>query len=390
MSPSSGQLLSANHAAALGAALAGRANRTGRGFVSGVYPITPSTECMELLCNQEFEKGQVVRVESEHSAMAVCIGGAASGARTFTTSSSNGIAFMAENVVAAALLRLPVVMVAANRTLGPPWNIWADHGDTLMLRDSGWIQLYCADNQEVLDSVLCAFRIAEDRRILLPALVCQEAFVLSHTMARTLVPTQEQVDRFLPPLQLPGRLDVTPRVVGALTNPHATEVHRAQHHEAMGRFWEVYREVQDQFEAVFGRRPADPVVPYRAEDADVLVVSMGTIGSTVERAVDAAREKGIRLGGLRVRAFRPFPAELLAAAFRGRKRIAVIDRNVSLGFGGVLWGEARGLADPGAVVQGYMIGIGGGDVRPEHVLAIAEDAASRRGAGAPVLLEAGA
>jgi pyruvate/2-oxoacid:ferredoxin oxidoreductase alpha subunit len=132
------------------------------------------------------------------------------------------------------------------------------------------------------------------------------------------------------------------------------------------------------------------VVPYRAEDADVLVVSMGTIGSTVERAVDAAREKGIRLGGLRVRAFRPFPAELLAAAFRGRERIAVIDRNVSLGFGGVLWGEARGLADPGAVVQGYMIGIGGGDVRPEHVLAIAEDAASRRGAGVPVLLEAGA
>jgi pyruvate/2-oxoacid:ferredoxin oxidoreductase alpha subunit len=386
----SGQLLSANHAAALGATLAGRANRAGRGFVSGVYPITPSTECMEYLCNQEFEKGQVVRVESEHSAMAVCIGGAASGARTFTTSSSNGIAYMAENVVAAALLRLPVVMVAANRTLGPPWNIWADHGDTLMLRDSGWIQIYCADNQEVLDSVLCAFRLAEDRRILLPALVCQEAFVLSHTIAQTQVPTQDQVDRFLPPLDLPGRLDRTARVVGGLTVPQTTEVHRAQHHEAMGRFWEVYREVQDQFEDVFGRRPADPVVPYRADDADVLVVSMGTIGSTVERAVDAAREKGIRLGGLRVRTFRPFPAEQLAAAFRGRERIAVIDRNVSLGFGGVLWGEARGLADRGSVVQGYMIGLGGGDVRPEHVLAISGDVAAREVAGAPMLMEAGA
>jgi len=171
--------------------------------------------------------------------------------------------------------------------------------------------------------------------------------------------------------------------------PRATEVHRAQHHEAMGRVWEVYREVQDGFEAEFGRRPADPIVPYRAEDADVLVVSMGTIASTVERAVDEAREKGIRLGGLRVRTFRPFPAELLGGAFRGRKRIAVIDRNVSLGFGGVLWGEARGIADPGAMVQGYMIGIGGGDVRPAHVLAIAEDAASRSTAGAPVLMEAG-
>jgi pyruvate/2-oxoacid:ferredoxin oxidoreductase alpha subunit len=345
---------------------------------------------MELLCNQEIEKGHVVRVESEHSAMGVCIGGAASGARTFTTSSSNGIAFMAENAVAAALLRLPVVMVAANRTLGPPWNIWADHGDTLMLRDTGWIQLYCADNQEVLDTVLCAFRLAEDPRILLPALVCQEAFVLSHTMARTHVPTQEQVDRFLPPLDLPGRLDATARVMGGLTVPHTTEVHRAHHQEAMGRVWEVYREVQDEFESVFGRRPADPVVPYRVDDADVLVVSMGTIASTAERAVDAAREQGIRLGSLRVRTFRPFPAEQLAAAFRGRSRIAVIDRNVSLGFGGVLWGEARGIADPGALVQGYMIGLGGGDVRPEHVVAIAEDAASRRSAGPPVLMEAGA
>jgi pyruvate/2-oxoacid:ferredoxin oxidoreductase alpha subunit len=328
-------------------------------------------------------------VESEHSAMAVCIGAAVSGARTFTTSSSNGIAYMAENVVAAALLRLPVVMVAANRTLGPPWNVWADHGDTLMLRDSGWIQFYCADNQEVLDTVLCAYRLAEHRRIQLPVLVCQEAFVLSHTMARTDVPGQELVDRFLPPLDLPHHIDGAPRVIGGVTVPHATEVHRVQHQNAMGRVWEVYQELQGEFEAVFGRRPADPLVPYRADDAEILVVSMGTIASTVERAVDEARERGIRLGGVRVRTFRPFPAEQLAAVFRGRGRIAVIDRNVSLGFGGVLWGEARGQAEPGAVVQGYMIGLGGGDVRPEHVLAIAEDVASRTAAGAPVLMEAG-
>jgi len=174
-----------------------------------------------------------------------------------------------------------------------------------------------------------------------------------------------------------------------VTVPHATEVHRVQHQNAMGRVWDVYQEVQAEFEAAFGRRPANPLIPYRADDAEVLVVSMGTIASTVERAVDEARERGIRLGGLRVRTFRPFPAEQLAAAFRGRRRVAVIDRNVSLGFGGVLWGEARGLAEPGAVVQGYMIGLGGGDVRPEHVLAIAEDAASRTAAGAPVLMEAG-
>jgi pyruvate/2-oxoacid:ferredoxin oxidoreductase alpha subunit len=384
-----GQLLSANHAAALAAALAGRANRTGRGFCSGVYPITPSTECMELLCNQEIEKGEVVRVESEHSAMAVCIGAAASGARTFTTTSSNGLAFMAENVVAAAMLRLPVVMVAANRTLGPPWNIWADHGDTLLLRDSGWVQLYCADNQEVLDSVLCAYRLAEDRRVLLPVLVCQEGFVLSHTMTETLVPPQERVDRFLPPLDLPGRLVGTPRVMGGIDAPHTTEVHRAQHHEAMGRVFEVYREVQAAFERELGRRPADPLVPYRAEDAETLVVSMGTIASTVERAVDEARARDERLGSVRVRMFRPFPAEQLARLFRGVRRIAVIDRDLSPGFGGVLWGEVRGQAEPGAVVQGYVIGVGGGDVRPEHVTAIAADLAARGSAGAPILMEAG-
>lgn len=382
------ELLSANHAAALAAALAGRANRAGRGFCSGVYPITPSTECMELLCAQEFEKGEVVRVESEHSAMAVCIGAAAAGARTFTTSSSNGLALMTENVVAAALLRLPVVMVAANRTLGPPWNIWADHGDTLLLRDTGWIQFYCADNQEVLDTVLCAYRLAEDRRVLLPVLVAQEGFVLSHTMTQTDVPSQEQVDRFLPPLDLPGRLAGTPRVMGAVDPPRVAEAHRAQHHAAMGRVFDVYREVQDAFERETGRRPAGPVVPYRADDADALLVSMGTIGATAERVVDAARARGERLGAVRVRTFRPFPAAQLAAAFHGVRRIAVIDRDLSLGFGGVLWGEARGCADPGAVVQGYVLGVGGGDVRPEHLAAVAADLGARAAAGAPELVEA--
>jgi len=384
-----GQLISANHAAALAAALAGRANRSARGFCSGVYPITPSTECMELLCNQEIEKGHVVRVESEHSAMAVCMGAAASGARTFTTSSSNGIAYMAENVAAAALLRLPVVMVAANRTLGPPWNVWADHGDTLMLRDTGWVQFYCADNQEVFDTVLCAYRLAEDPRILLPVLVCQEAFVLSHTMAQTDVASQEKVDRFLPPLELRARLADTPRVLGGIDVPHASEVHRGQHQEAMGRVFAVYGEIQEEFEALFGRRPADPVVPYRAGDAELLVLSMGTIPSTVDRVVDAARARGVRLGSLRLRTFRPFPAEQLARHFRGVRRIAVIDRNISLGFGGVLWGEARGLAEPGALVQGYMAGIGGGDVRPSHVEDIVEDLRARTAAGTPVLVEAG-
>ena len=185
------QLISANHASAAAATLAARANRKGRGFCSGVYPITPQTECIEHICEEEIEKGSVVRVESEHSAMGVCMGASLSGARSFTASSSNGLVYMAENVFAAGYYRLPIVMMAVNRTLGPPWNIWVDHGDTLMLRDSGWIQLYCEDNQEVHDSILLAFRLAEDEQVLLPVMVCQDAFVLSHTMMMTDIPDQD-------------------------------------------------------------------------------------------------------------------------------------------------------------------------------------------------------
>jgi pyruvate/2-oxoacid:ferredoxin oxidoreductase alpha subunit len=383
------QLMSANHAAAAAATLAARANRRSRGFVSGVYPITPQTECIEHLCEEEIEKGAVVRVESEHSAMGVCIGASLSGARTFTASSSNGLAYMAENVFAAGYFRLPVVMMAVNRTLGPPWNIWVDHGDTLMLRDSGWIQFYCEDNQEVHDTTLLAFRLAEDEQILLPVMICQDAFVLSHTLMMTDIPAQESVDRFLPDLKLPHRVTDAPRVVGGLDFPHQTEMHRKQHVEAMGRVLGVYARVQEEFERVFGRRPEDPVVPYRMEDAEMVIVSMGTTASTVRSAVDAARERGVKAGSLRLRMFRPLPEEMLRSRLAGRRRIAVIDRDACPGLGGIVWGELRGLGEPGAVVQNYLVGLGGGDIRPEHVERIIEDLAGRSEAGEPEFLEAG-
>ncbi len=385
----SSHLISANHATAEAVILAARANRTARGFCSGVYPITPQTECIERLCDEEIEKGSVVRVESEHSAMGVCIGGSLSGARSFTASSSNGLAYMTENVYAAAFFRLPVVMMAVNRTLGPPWNIWVDHGDTLLLRDAGWIQFYCEDNQEVFDTTLLAFRLAEDSRVLMPVLVCQDAFVLSHTMMMTDVPEQEQVDRFLPTLDLPHRVTDIPRVVGGLDFPHQTEMHRNQHIEAMKQVPGVYGEVQDAFEKEFGRRPADMIVPYRMDDADLVIMSMGTTASTVRAAVDAARARGVKAGALRVRLYRPLPEDALRTALAGRKRVAVIDRNVSLGLGGVLWSEIRTLAEPLAVVQNYLLGLGGGDIRPEHIDWIVNDITARETAGEPVFMEAG-
>ncbi len=383
------ELISANHAAGAAAILAARANRTGRGFGSGVYPITPQTECIEYLCDEEIEKGHVVRVESEHSAMAVCMGFAMGGCRTFTASSSNGLAYMAENVFAAGFYRLPIVMMAVNRTLGPPWNIWVDHGDTLMLRDAGWVQLYCETNQEVADTVLAAYRLAEDPAVLLPVMVCQDAFILSHTMMQTDLPPQDQVDGFLPPLALNHRLGDQPRTVGGLDYPHETEAHRRQMQEAFDRVPTVYREVQEAFRGSFGRKLADPVVGYCAEDAEVLVVSMGTMNATVRRVVDEARAKGERLGALRVRMFRPLPVEALKAAFAGKKRIAVLDRNVCPGLGGILWAETRALAPPGALVQDYVVGIGGGDVRPQHVRGIVDDLLARDVAGAPKMVEVG-
>ncbi len=382
------ELISANHAAALAATLAARANRGGRGFCSGVYPITPSTECMEYLCLQEIEKGRVVRVESEHSAMGVCIGAAAAGARSFTATSSNGLAYMAENCVAAAGLRLPIVLAIANRTLGPPWNIWADHGDALMLRDHGLIQFYCADNQELFDTVLCAFRLAEDAQVMMPAMVCMEGFILSHTVAQTEIPLQHQVDRFLPLTRIPHQLGETAHMLGQMEVPYQTEAHRQQHHYAMLGVPAVYAAIQDEFEHIFGRRPADTVQAYRAEDAETLIVSMGTIGATAERVVDTLRERGEAVGSLRVRLFRPLPVQAIRNWFAGKKHIAVIDRDISLGFGGVLWGEVRALADHGAVVQNYMAGLGGGDVRPEHLIEMLSDLRPRRIAGLPAMMEA--
>lgn len=383
------ELITGNHAAATAATLAARANARGRGFGSGVYPITPQTECIELLCKQEIAKGHVVRVESEHSAMAVCIGFALGGARTFTASSSNGLAYMAENVFAAAYYRLPVVMMAVNRTLGPPWNIWVDHGDTLMLRDGGWIQLYCEDNQEVFDSVLAAYRLAEDSRVLLPVLVCQDAFVLSHTMMPTEVARQEEVDAFLPPLRLPHRLDSAPRTIGGLDFPHEAEVHRRQLQEAMERVPAVYREVQDAFAACFGRPLPPPVVPHRMEDAEVALVCMGTTASTARQAVDQARRDGIAAGMVRVRMFRPLPAAELRAALAPARRVAIVDRDLSPGLGGILWSEVLPLVASGAVAQGYLSGLGGGDVLPAHLRSILDQTARLAAAGPPIVQEVG-
>jgi pyruvate/2-oxoacid:ferredoxin oxidoreductase alpha subunit len=342
---------------------------------------------MEYLCGQEIEKSKVVRVESEHSAMGVCIGASSTGARSFTTTSSNGLAYMAENCVTVACLRLPVVLVVANRTMGPPWNIWADHGDSLMLRDLGWIQVYCADNQEVFDTVLAGFRLAEDPAVMMPLMVCMDGFTLSHTIAQIDVPEQEEVDRFLPVTRVPHRLGSTPHALGQIEVAHQVASHRRQHHETMGEVFNVYEAIREEFQQIMDRSLPEPVVAYRMEDADSVIISMGTIGATAEQVVDDLRDKGERVGSLRVRMFRPFPVESIRENLRNVSRAAVIDRDISLGFGGVLWGEVSSICRKEMIIQNYMMGIGGGDVRPQHLRRILTDLAGRNESGTPVIME---
>ncbi len=382
-------LVTGNHAAGHMLALAGEANRTARGCVCGAYPITPQTEIVEFLRAFSFTRGRVIPVESEHSAMAVCIGGSLAGARAFTASSSNGLAYMVENVFAAGYFRLPVVLIGVNRTLGPPWNIWVEQGDTLMLRDAAWMQFYTESHQDLADAVLIAFRVAEDPRVLLPALVAEDGFVVSHTQMVVDLPEQELVDRYLPPYHGPYRLHGRGMTIGGMCLAPETEKHRRQIQEAMERVPEVLAEAREEFARIFGRRPLPPLVADHTDDADLVLIACNTMARTARRVVQMRRERGEKVGLISTRLFRPFPRHELLQALGSARRVAVLDRNHSPGSGGIFWQEVaaslQGRAD--VLLQDYVVGLGGADVTPATVEEIVDDLAARLGAGEPVWKE---
>ena len=382
------QVMTGNHAAGHALSVAGEANRTSRGVACGIYPITPQSEIVEYVSRFPFSKGRVVPVESEHSAMAVSMGASMSGARAFTASSANGLAYMAENIMVAGYYRLPIVMVAVNRTLGPPWNIWADQGDTLMLRDFAWLQFYCESNQEVLDTTLLAFRLAEDRRILLPVLVCMDAFIVSHTQTETTLTEQDDVDRFLPDLDLPHRMHWDEaRTLGGLAWPHEGLSMRLEIDEAMKRVPRIYEECRDSFTEIFGRDPGDMLQTFATEDAETILVASGTMATTAREVVRQRRESGEKIGLVKIKMFRPFPEAALRDACRSAGRVAVLDRNYAAGSGGVFWQDTRaafqGYRDD-VVIQNYLTGLCGGDVTPDVIEAILADVSERLEASDPV------
>jgi pyruvate ferredoxin oxidoreductase alpha subunit len=366
------KVLVGNHAVSWGVALS-------RAEVIAAYPITPQTQIVEELaemCADGRLRARFIEVESEHSAMAACIGASATGARAFTATSSQGLLLMHELLHWASLGRLPIVLANVNRAVAPGWSIWCDQNDSLAQRDTGWIQLYCEDNQEVLDTTIQAFQLAE--LIQLPVMIAMDAFFLSHTAEPVEIPAPADVDAWLGPRRAGLKLDVRdPRAFGGLTRPDVYMEMRMRQQEAMREAVEAHCVIQGSWSERFGRRwPA--IEPVRCEDAELVLVTSGTITSTARHVVQLQRAAGRRIGLLKVKMFRPFPGEALRRVLAGVPRIAVLDRNVSPGHSGVFAEELRAAlydlpADRRPRVDGYVVGLGGRDVPP----AVLEEIVSR-------------
>jgi pyruvate/2-oxoacid:ferredoxin oxidoreductase alpha subunit len=333
------------------------------------YPITPQTTIIEELATMQAE-GLVdldyIRVESEHSAMAACIGASMGGARTFTATCGQGLFLMHEMLHYATGARTPVVLANVNRAAAAPWSIWSDQTDSVSQRETGWIQLYCEGNQEVLDTTIMAFKIAETLR--LPAMIVLDAFFLSHTSEPIDIPDRETVRDFLPPFD-PGDLWLdpnNPRTFGGITMSDAYMEFRWQIQRDMEKAKGVITEIHEEFAKVFGRK-YHQVEAYRAEDADVVMVVSGTVASTGRDAIDLLREKGHQVGMVKLKTLRPFPREEIIAVLKGKKKVAIIDRNFSPGATGIWAQEIRSALyelpeGDRPLIYGYIAGLGGRDI----------------------------
>lgn len=357
-------LLTGNHAVAWGVRLA-------RPEFLACYPITPQTPILEKLTEfqmaGEFD-AEILTPESEHSAMAACISASLTGVRVFTATSCQGLLLMHEMLHYASGARAPIVMLNVNRTVASPWAFWPDQTDSVSQRDTGWIQLYSEGGQESLDSVLQAFRIAE--QVTNPVMINQDAFYVSHALEPVEVPTQETVDQYLPPFQPEHALDpARGESIGNVVSPEMFCQHRKNMGQAMQRTIEVAQESDAEWERLVGRRYGI-IERYRCEDATLVIVSMGSMCGTVRHAVDDMRARGRAVGLLKVRLFRPFPVDALRDALTGIPDALVLDRNFSPGTGGALHQELKsalyGMADAPRI-HGYLAGVGGVNVPPGKI-----------------------
>jgi len=366
-------ILTGNEAAAWGA-------RLSRPKVIAAYPITPQTSIIEaiasFIANGDMD-ARYIRVESEHSAMAACIAAQNTGVRTYTATSAHGLALMHEVLMWASGARLPIVMSVVNRAMAPPWSVWTDQLDTMAERDSGWIQVYTQNNQEVLDSVIMAYKIAEKHNVLLPTMVIEDAFILSHTSEGVDIPEQKKVDDFIGEYEPAFKLDPDePAGFGSLIMPEGPYMEfRYKLALAMEDAREEIRKVVEEYNEMFSRDYSPFVEEYRTEDADAVMVVIGTIGSTAKDVVDKMREAGKKVGVARVRYFRPFPAEELRKIAKGVKMIGVVDRSYSFGPGADLYAETKSVlyGHSDVPVKNYVMGLGGRDITPSVIEKVFED-----------------
>ncbi len=363
------QVIKGNHAVSHGVRLC-------RVEVISAYPITPQTTIVEELsemCAKGILKARFIRVESEHSAMAACVGASSAGARAFTATSSHGLLLMHEVLHWASGARLPIVLANVNRAVGPGWNIWADQIDSVAQRDTGWVQIYCESNQEVLDSVIMAYKLAE--RLYIPVMLAYDAFFLSHTSEIVDVPEIEEVDRFLPPFNPIHKLDVdNPLAFGGMVSPDYYYEERYLMNKAHEEVLNVYPEICKEFKEHFGRE-YDVVEEYMVEDADLIVATAGTITSVTRITVDKLRSQGKKVGLMKIRLFRPVPIKRWQKVLGKAKKLVVIDRNLVGGLGGVFASELQAAlyTSPHRLeVFPAVAGLGGRDVTPSDVEGIIE------------------
>ncbi len=327
------------------------------------YPISPQTHIVEglgaMVKSGALGRCEFINVESEFAAMSVAIGASAAGARAYTATASQGLLFMAEAVYNASGLGLPIVMTVANRAIGAPINIWNDHTDSMSMRDAGWIQIFAETNQEALDLHIQAFRIAEE--LSLPVMVCMDGFILTHAYERVDVPTQAQVDQYLPPYEPRQVLDPRePVTIGAMVGPEAfTEVRYLAHAKQMQAL-ELMPQIAAEFRQVFGRDSGGLIKTYRTQDAETIVIALGSLLGTIKDTVDDLREQGVKIGVLGITSYRPFPISDLRDALAQAKRVVVVEKCFAVGIGGIVSRDVRSaVRNRPQPVYAVVAGLGG-------------------------------
>ncbi|MHA1669720.1 MAG: transketolase C-terminal domain-containing protein [Promethearchaeota archaeon] len=375
------RILTGNYAAA-------HALRQVKVGVVAAYPITPQSPVVEKIAefiNDGKLNARFVKVESEHSALAVCVAASATGSRVGTATSSHGLEFMYEMLPWAAGNRLPIIINLATRSLGAPWSVWTDHSDFITIRDVGWIQFMCEDNQEIYDTNLQAFKIAEDRRVNLPVIVGYDGYILSHTMMPVILEAQKEIDEFLPPLKHHINLSNISQVKGIdpVTTPHIRDrgsegkvpgyfEYRYALQKALENSIKVIQEVHDDFTNFFERSYGNGLFKtVEFDDADVIILAMGSVASQSRVVLKKLRKEGLKIGLVSLKLFRPYPAKQLRELLKDKKTIVVFDRDIGYGYEGVLCYELKsalyGLKES-PFIKGFIVGLGGRDISNEQLI----------------------